>query len=319
MRQRLEVLDAVRGIAITLVVGVHYWPALFPAGGLGVDLFFVLSGYLIGGILLDNRGSLGFFTTFYLRRAARILPLYWLLLGLTGQSDAGWYLMFAQPVLWAMDGRFPAYDPLAVTWSLAIEEQVYLLLPMAVAWLPRRWLVRVLWCCVLAAPFVRLALSEATPLAWLMLPSRMDALAAGVLIACYRRGYAAAPVLWLILAFAPALAEAGLNLAFPDWVMGPYSLIALLCAAGVFAVVRMPPVKLTVLRPLAWAGIGAYSVFLFHLPVLALTGSPWLALPVMGGLAWVSWRFVEAPLIRYAREHARYGMRPDAAGATATA
>jgi peptidoglycan/LPS O-acetylase OafA/YrhL len=81
---RSEAVDAIRGMAIALVVASHCWPEIAQNGALGVDLFFVLSGYLIGGILLDNRGASGFFTTFYGRRAFRILPLYWLLLAATG-------------------------------------------------------------------------------------------------------------------------------------------------------------------------------------------------------------------------------------------
>ncbi|MFO1026034.1 MAG: acyltransferase [Acetobacteraceae bacterium] len=305
-------MDAVRGIAITLVVGVHYWPELLPAGGIGVDLFFVLSGYLIGGILLDSRGAPGFFSTFYLRRAVRILPLYWILLAFVMPHDMPWYLTFTQPVLWAIQGEFPAYSPLAVTWSLAIEEQFYLLLPLAVRFLPQRWLVRVLWLCVCTAPLVRWALSDAISLAWLMLPSRMDSLAGGVLLTCSIRGYARSSILWLTLACIPVLVEAGLKLAFPNWVMAPYSLMAFLCAAGVFAAVRMPRTRLTVLRPLAWLGIGAYSIFLFHMPVLTLCGSAWLAVPAIGILAWLSWHVVEAPLIGFARDHWRYGTRPGA-------
>lgn len=73
MSGRSDSLDAVRGMAISLVVGYHYWPDVVASGDqIGVDLFFVLSGYLIGGILLDHRGYGGFFSTFYIRRAFRI-------------------------------------------------------------------------------------------------------------------------------------------------------------------------------------------------------------------------------------------------------
>ena len=90
--QRIPELDGVRGIAILLVVIWHYWIALVindPLSGLygavvkslyltwsGVDLFFVLSGFLIGGILLDNREAPGYFKAFYARRVCRIFPLY---------------------------------------------------------------------------------------------------------------------------------------------------------------------------------------------------------------------------------------------------
>jgi peptidoglycan/LPS O-acetylase OafA/YrhL len=76
VNDRSEVLDAVRGIAIAFVVGRHYLPQYNTFGAMGVDLFFVLSGYLIGGILIDNRDAPNFFTTFYWRRALRILPTF---------------------------------------------------------------------------------------------------------------------------------------------------------------------------------------------------------------------------------------------------
>ncbi len=72
--ERSGALDAIRGLAITLVVAQHWFK--IPFGWTGVDLFFILSGYLLGGILLDNRSSAGYFSTFYMRRAFRILPLY---------------------------------------------------------------------------------------------------------------------------------------------------------------------------------------------------------------------------------------------------
>ena len=78
---RSNAVDALRGLAITLVAGQH-WLGL-PFGWTGVDLFFVLSGYLLGGILIDNRNARNYFSTFYMRRAFRILPLYWLLLAIS--------------------------------------------------------------------------------------------------------------------------------------------------------------------------------------------------------------------------------------------
>jgi peptidoglycan/LPS O-acetylase OafA/YrhL len=86
MSDRSEPLDALRGLAISLVIARHYFG--FRYGMFGVDLFFVLSGFLIGGILLDSREQPGYFSSFYGRRAFRILPLYWLL------------LVIAQPAHW---------------------------------------------------------------------------------------------------------------------------------------------------------------------------------------------------------------------------
>jgi peptidoglycan/LPS O-acetylase OafA/YrhL len=303
---RSEALDAVRGIAIILVVGHHYLPGLLPAGGLGVDLFFVLSGYLIGGMLLDNKGAPNFFVTFYARRAFRILPLYWLFLLLFPVTGLLWYITFSQSLLWANTGAFPQREAIAVTWSLAIEEQFYVILPPLIAFLPRPWLVRALWACVLAAPLWRWGLSGITPLAWLMLPSRLDALMGGALIACFMRGHADSRVQWALLALTPSVTDVALHRLAPDWHMAPYSFMALLCAAGLLCIVQQPPGRIIILRPLSWLGIGAYSMYLFHLPIVSLTGSPMIALPLLAALAWASWRYLEAPLTRFARKQWRY-------------
>ncbi len=164
-RDRVPELDGLRGLAILLVIICHYvgnanhgavgkWQyrmlSAFNIGWSGVDLFFVLSGFLIGGILLDQRESLNYFRAFYMRRVFRILPLYY-----------GWTLLFGVLVLaatWLAPGRFPvAYQDLwqvpvhllflqnfwigmqkwpwiwfVVTWSLAVEEQFYLVAPLLV-------------------------------------------------------------------------------------------------------------------------------------------------------------------------------------------
>ena len=315
---RSEALDAVRGIAILLVVGYHYFPGVVKQGQLGVDLFFVLSGYLIGGILLDNRGAAGFFATFYGRRAFRILPLYWLLLAFVALDQPLWrFLLFGQTVAWAT-GRFPLGDPIGITWSLAVEEQFYLLLPALVWAMPPRWLVRVLWACVIAAPVWRWALHPvATYGSFLWLPCRLDALMGGTLIACMQRGHAMRPAVWGLLALAAPVLDIGFRVLDPAYDVIPLSVVALGFATALMVVLGRPPGRLTGLRPLTWLGIGAYSIYLFHLPVLRLTGSPGPAIAVTGTLALVLWWAVEAPLIRFARARWRY--RPASGPAPAPA
>lgn len=273
----------------------NYWPETFPGGVSGVDLFFVLSGYLIGGILLDNRGASGFFTTFYGRRAFRILPLYWLLLALYPDSGlpVWWYAVFGQNAGWLIAAPFPVGHPLFVTWSLAVEEQFYLVLPVLVAVLPQRWLVRVLWSCVLLAPLWRYGLCRLdSPGAFFLLPGRLDALMGGTLIACFTRGYARSRLLWAALALAAPAQELVLNqfdASYRSWL----SAVALGFCATLWLNLRLPPTRLTTLRPLAWLGIGAYSIYLFHIPIVYLTGSVALAVPVTLAVAWVSWHCID--------------------------
>ena len=142
-------LDVIRGIAIILVVCYHVFPCLgfFDFGWLGVDLFFVLSGFLITNILLISKNETDFFQKFYLRRTFRILPLYFLTLTLFFfiggiifdqqsptsvyyyyNSNQLYFWTFTQNVLFIING-LPAMPYLTHLWSLAIEMQFYLLWP----------------------------------------------------------------------------------------------------------------------------------------------------------------------------------------------
>jgi peptidoglycan/LPS O-acetylase OafA/YrhL len=142
----------------------------------GVDLFFVLSGFLIGGILLDQRHTENYFKTFYIRRVCRIFPLYFLWLTLFiilnrlfspslhqhWQVDAfgprypNWtYALFLQNFLIAKKEIFGPHW-LGTTWSLAIEEQFYLVAPLLIRFLPLRKLPYVLVSIILLVPLLRL-------------------------------------------------------------------------------------------------------------------------------------------------------------------
>ena len=155
MQQKISQLDAVRGLAILLVIAhntstkyplLHLQP-FFGNGWMGVDLFFVLSGFLITGILVDTKYSEGYFSRFYARRCLRIWPLYYSLIffmfvvvpwlrpseahTLFGRSSPWWaYPLFLQNFL--VSSPTGATGPLGVTWSLAIEEQFYLVWPWVV-------------------------------------------------------------------------------------------------------------------------------------------------------------------------------------------
>jgi peptidoglycan/LPS O-acetylase OafA/YrhL len=217
---RIPQLDGLRGIAILLVVIWHYFVSLLeldtapPAlnwlarslslSWSGVDLFFVLSGFLIGGILLDYKNGRYYFKTFYIRRICRIFPLYfiWLFIflwafytipptsmlsGLLNNPLPFWvYLTFTQNIAMSYTGLM-GVEWLAVTWSLAIEEQFYLFLPWLIHRVNIRKLPYLLTILILAAPLLRAYLIYSYPRlafgAWLFMPSRMDGLLLGVLCA----------------------------------------------------------------------------------------------------------------------------------------
>lgn len=188
---RIPQLDGLRGVAVLMVVLFHYINNGYPLaeqdnlgtfenilvkvtyfGWTGVDLFFVLSGFLIGSILFKNIGSPNFFRTFYIRRAARIIPVYFMLLIVFWvvkqtswyQSDAYIfqknlpllpYFLFLQNFVMSFAGHFGP-EALTPTWSLAVEEQFYLLIPLLIFYTPPRFLKYIIVACLLGAPVARL-------------------------------------------------------------------------------------------------------------------------------------------------------------------
>ncbi|MGC4048850.1 MAG: acyltransferase [Paludibaculum sp.] len=165
LKNRIPALDGLRGIALLLVLLLHFrapdlahpWKGILGLGWVGVQLFFVLSGFLITGILLDSRGSTNYFTGFWMRRILRIFPLYFAALAaflfvfptlvvygdkyLPNQADRIYYWMYLNNwVPLPADGRLEHI--LGHFWSLAVEEQFYLVWPMVVWLLPARRLLR---------------------------------------------------------------------------------------------------------------------------------------------------------------------------------
>src|SRR5918911_2025059 len=206
---RIPELDGLRGLAVLAVLCAHYFGEVphglrfLTFGWLGVDLFFVLSGFLIGGILIANRESSGYFSTFYIRRACRIFPAYYAVVALTLTASAllklkgaPWfdpllppaaYLTYTQNFAIALIGRAQG-DWLLPTWTLAVEEQFYLLLPVIVFFTPPRRLLPVTLAVIASGPAFRLwALATSHDLsALVLLPSRWDLLFFGVLAAQIR-------------------------------------------------------------------------------------------------------------------------------------
>ncbi len=211
--QHLPVLDGVRGLAILLVVVHHLVNSsaaefglrgplvkLLNAGWIGVDLFFVLSGFLITGILLRARGSKHYFRNFYARRSLRIFPLYYgtltaaLLLGalvpaarvIVGNADYTFGLWFyLTNVFLALHG-WETFGWLAHFWSLAIEEHFYLVWPFLVFICSRRALLMTLGVIVLGTPLLRLGAHAAgvwPDAIYFLTPFRADSLAMGALLA----------------------------------------------------------------------------------------------------------------------------------------
>ncbi len=221
--KRILELDGLRGFAILIVWCLHYFykpmsiapPAyqhfqnIFRLGWTGVDLFFVLSGFLIGGILLDKRDSNSYFKTFYARRFFRIIPIYYLwicgyiLLVTLGGSALRQHMNSHQligigfPVyehfLFLQNIFVPEYATIflfwfGVLWSLAVEEQFYLVVPLLVRFVTGKRLYAFVISVIVLAPLLRLYLSYFNSLRLPISPygstlCRADALSFGVLAA----------------------------------------------------------------------------------------------------------------------------------------
>ena len=225
-KSRVPELDGLRGLAIFLVVLFHYASQEGLAAGVaprllqrcvvlgwsGVDLFFVLSGFLIGGILLDVRSSGFYYRTFYARRFFRIIPIYYLwvtayivLVSVAGTriqaiSNSGATLPLGYRVysyyLFLQNFRSSSFPGLAGAWfghlwSLAVEEQFYLIAPLVVRFVSPRKLPYVLGAVIVLAPAfrttLRLAAGAPPTLVTFLMPSRADALAIGMLLAAFWR------------------------------------------------------------------------------------------------------------------------------------
>jgi peptidoglycan/LPS O-acetylase OafA/YrhL len=367
--KRIPELDGLRGLAILLVLICHLWYLAISAAGhrwlfyaadagalswSGVDLFFVLSGFLIGGILLDARSSPNYFKAFYARRFFRIVPIYAVLVGIFYLSIAAgaagrmpgsswlfgptvpWYAYttFTQNIGYATGGPTSAAW-LQSTWSLAVEEQFYLILPALIWFVSEQWLPYLLGGAILAAPLMRLLLnlrySHGMTASFYLMPCRADALLLGVAAALLVRNRSR----WEALKNKPQPLVA-------VW-------FALLCGLPLFILLKQTePLKsfwistvgfswlaffyaglllLALIYSDRWLGgalrntwlraLGtiSYGVYLLHWPVLGLTfmifahKRPWaetlaerelvpLSLALTIAIAYLSWTILEKPLLK---------------------
>ena len=208
-QRHIHELDGVRALAIWMVLFAHLFfgeaahgtvsrvlPRAFNLFGehlgRGVDLFFVLSGFLITRILLDSKGKTGYFSTFYFRRALRILPLYLLVIIVSafayGPSfhDFYWLALFFS-ANFAPTLHITGPNGMGPMWSLAVEEQFYLLWPLIVYFSSRRWLATIAVALIVVEPALRVLSVAHAQLPGLPVTTwcRSDGLALGSLLALW--------------------------------------------------------------------------------------------------------------------------------------
>jgi peptidoglycan/LPS O-acetylase OafA/YrhL len=340
---RIHRLDGIRAIAILLVFARHV--GLLHSGWIGVDLFFVLSGFLITGILRRERTSDSYWGSFYLKRACRILPP--LLLCFIGAAlvtpipvhRAIWYALFAANI--ALAAHPKEAGALVVLWSLAVEEHFYLLWPLAVRFLNRQRLIALSIAMLCVEPILRgiatLFAHSFEPIYYLTV-FRLDGLAAGALLAlAIEHG---AVVAWFkkwsgtwavgllaVLGASMAIKSFGREQNSISFNSIGYSLLVACCffiVAYVFFREDSLLSRLLSLRPLVFLGTISYGFYLFHLIVFEaikkfasahgignshhLLALPTFAIAVF--LSWLSFTAYERPIIRWGHAKAK-GLAPN--------
>ena len=306
---RIKELDGLRGIAVIAVLVRHYlgWLPITGSGygWLGVDLFFVLSGFLITTILVKLRHDEKYFATFYKRRILRIFPPYYLAIGIylavsLAVNRAGTFSLWAQYIFYytslyvgqprQLDSEviFPVKLGLAVLWSLSVEELYYTVWAPTVRYLSTTGLVIALTVSIISAPLLRW---------WLHTPQypetytfycRVDAIAFGSMVAILLDHRKAHEDLWRRvekLSRLPATATAVITVAVWVWLRGDraslllstlgLTLADLVLALAVFMVVRKAGSRAWWMRGLRarWlcsVGMVSYSLYLFHEPIGSL-------------------------------------------------
>jgi peptidoglycan/LPS O-acetylase OafA/YrhL len=333
-------LDGVRGIAVLAVMAFHFsgpFGSAFPyewlmklvsTGWAGVDLFFVLSGFLITRILLNTRGRQHFFRNFYARRALRILPVYVLVVGgffwialpfahvhgkITQLSlhEQAWYWLFLEN--WRVGLNYNDGAEIPHLWSVAVEEQFYLMWSLMVAWFGDRHFVRLTTALIFIFLVLRLVLWQIGTAALFIRQNtftRMDGLMIGALLAASPR------MRTLAARYAPIAFPAGCALLLCFSALTPVLFFTNALAFGCL-VARASEGGFSVLRWHVLRSFGKYSyaIYMFHYIVISLLArlrdpfqSRWYGLLILitavslsYGMAWLSWQFLEQPVLRLKR------------------
>lgn len=338
--KKIPQLDAVRGLAVLWVLlhNTNVYPSwhlglISAPGWMGVDLFFVLSGFLITGILLDSKQSEGYFGNFYARRCLRIWPLYYsalifmfVVVPFVRPSEAHVIFEPRSSPWWA----YPLYlqnflvpiptsatGLLGVTWSLAVEEQFYLVWPLVVRFCSEAQLRRTAITVICLSPILRFYLAQHQVLIYSNTFCRLDGLMAGALLAIVIRSASFVPSEFLARAWAILLVCAPLAVVIDTlhnarWIV--FSLVAAAAASFVYLALFSSQRWLRAVltnRFLVYTGTISYGIYLIEkVPLDAVKAAhldryPFLALPLATAatfvLASLSWLILEKPFLKLKR------------------
>ena len=351
--ERMVALDGFRGLMTLFVLVSHYFAEVphgvpgLAVGWLAVVAFFVLSGFLVGRLILEKKDCANFLVVFYVRRLCRTLPVYLVCVTLVfaclvAFDHAGWlnvhsvvplwsYLTFTQVFFFVASDSFGPHW-LAPTWTLAVEEQFYLIAPALLIFVPRRHLLGVLLAgligtvalraCILLTGFLP-AMSTTV-----LLPGIADTLICGLIAGLliktdgidwkrYDMALRVIPVVMLVATNVLIRLDGGVD--GPVFQIFARLLVSIAAAAFLLSLVRGAPEARRFVSPvLCFFGRTSYSVYLTHLTVLGLmhglllgdrpgiaTPAQWLvtlaALPVAVLVGWIGTKLVEEPITAYGR------------------
>lgn len=328
-------IDGMRAIAVVAVVLFHLDFRMIGGGFVGVDIFFVISGYLIGKSILEQRREGRFsLLDFYQKRLRRIAPA--LVAVLTATTIAGWFILLPKPFedygasliaavlsianvyFWLETDYFAAAaheQPLLHTWSLGVEEQFYILLPIVLIVTLKAKRFDLIWLAVLAVASLAASLviaSDHSTANFYLIPTRAWELLAGVFAAELRIAILRNSRLLREGIAALSLAVLALCILFYDkstpfpgiGALPPVVATAALLSIGSHG--SSLANRALGLRPAVWVGLISYSLYLWHWPVIVLMKqwlpAAWLRMPdrvsalaIMLALAVISWWLIERP------------------------
>lgn len=340
-------IDGLRAVSIAAVLGFHFFPSLLPSGYLGVDIFFVISGFLITRIILDNADKNGFLLWFYSHRIRRLFPALVVVIG--SALLFGYFFLFAHEYrelglhvakalsfilnvkLYQENGYFDAANeskPLMHLWSLSVEEQFYLLYPIALLILVNRrrykfgiFLVGIILLLSISITFFE----DDSRKRFFLIQYRLWELMAGSMLAYILSEYKNLVVnfrqpnkalllkknFFSTMMFSNICSLLGLLLIVTSVLRGGYAVTQqFLAVLGTVLLIATPNSKINrsflSSSTLVFIGVISYPLYLWHWPILSFMriaegGTPSIILRVMGLfftfiLAFFTWKYIEKPI-----------------------